>query len=75
VQSNQQLSSQKHKQEDELNLLRERNMNDLQEIERLNMQNEQATNQGEDLSSQVRALEFEISKSLNKTEDMNRQLD
>lgn len=75
MQSNQQLSSQKHKQEDELNLLRERNMNDLQEIERLNMQNEQATNQGEDLSSQVRALEFEISKSLNKTEDMNRQLD
>ncbi len=56
-------------------MLRERNMNDLQEIERLNMQNEQATNQGEDLSSQVRALEFEISKSLNKTEDMNRQLD
>ena len=75
MQSNQQLSSQKHKQEYELNLLRERNMNDLQEIERLNMQNEQATNQGEDLSSQVRALEFEISKSLNKTEDMNRQLD
>ena len=75
MQSNQKLSSQKHKQEDELNLLRERNMNDLQEIERLNMQNEQATNQGEDLSSQVRALEFEISKSLNKTEDMNRQLD
>ena len=75
MQSNQQLSSQKHKQEDELNLLRERNMNDLQEIERLNMQNEQATNHGEDLSSQVRALEFEISKSLNKTEDMNRQLD
>ena len=46
MQSNQQLSSQKHKQEYELNLLRERNMNDLQEIERLNMQNEQATNQG-----------------------------
>jgi len=44
VQQNQVLSQQQHKCEDELNMLRERNMNDLQEIERLNQQNEQATN-------------------------------
>jgi len=51
IQGNQSLQQQKHKCEDELNLLRERNMNDLQEIERLNQQNEQAANQGEELTS------------------------
>ena len=50
-------------------------MNDLQEIERLNQQNEQATNQGEELTAQVRVLEFETSKTVNRTEELNRQID
>lgn len=50
-------------------------MSDMQEIERLNLQNDQANQQGEELSAQVRTLEFEISKTLNRTEDLNRQLD
>lgn len=50
-------------------------MADLQEIERLNVQNEQAANQGEELVAQVRALEFETSKTLNRTEDLNRSID
>ena len=47
-------------------------MSDMQEIERLNLQNDQANQQGEELSAQVRTLEFEISKTLNRTEDLNR---
>ena len=41
----------------------------------MNLQNDQANQQGEELSAQVRTLEFEISKTLNRTEDLNRQLD
>ncbi len=50
-------------------------MNDLQEIECRNQQNEQAKNQGEELTLQVRALEFETSKIVNRTEELNRQID
>ena len=45
--------------------MRERNREDLEEIDRLNVANEAKTNEGNDLSSHIRNLEFEISKALN----------
>ena len=39
------------------------------------MANEQADRTGEELSADLRALEFEISKTLNRVEDLNRQID
>lgn len=45
--------------------LRERNRCDLEEIDRLNVANEVKANEGNDLSAQIRNLEFEISKALN----------
>lgn len=45
--------------------MRERNRDDLEEIERLNVANEVKANEGGDLSTHIRNLEFEISKALN----------
>lgn len=59
------LTSQKRQADDELNALRERNREDLEEIDRLNVANEVKANEGNDLSSHIRSLEFEISKALN----------
>jgi hypothetical protein len=55
--------------------LRERNREDLEEIDRLTVANEVKANEGNDLSSHIRTLEFEISKSLNKVEELNRVID
>jgi len=59
------LKSQKRQVDDELAALRERNREDLEEIDRLNVSNEVKANEGNDLSNHIRNLEFEISKSLN----------
>lgn len=63
--TNASLQSQKRQTDDELNALRDRNREDLEEIDRLNVANEVKSNEGNDLSGHIRNLEFEISKSLN----------
>jgi hypothetical protein len=55
--------------------LRERNREDLEEIDRLTVANEIKANEGNDLASHIRTLEFEISKALNKVEELNRVID
>jgi chromosome segregation ATPase len=69
------LASQKHQTEDELHALRERNREELEEIDRLTVANEVKNNEGSDLASHIRTLEFEISKALNKVEELNRAID
>jgi len=59
------LKSQKRQIDDELGALRERNREDLEEIDRLNVANEVKANEGNDLTNHIRNLEFEISKALN----------
>lgn len=73
--TNASLTSQKRQADDELNALRERNREDLEEIDRLNVANEVKANEGNDLSGHIRSLEFEISKALNQVEELNRTLD
>ena len=73
--TNSSLVSQKNHIDEELVALRERNREDLNEIERLNHTNDQKTAEGQDLQGHVRALEFDISKTLNKVEEMNRLID
>ena len=63
--TNASLKSQKRQVDDELAALRERNREDLEEIDRLNVGNEVKANEGNDLSNHIRNLEFEISKALN----------
>ena len=63
--TNASLQSQKRQTDDELNALRQRNREDLEEIDRLNVANEVKSNEGKDLSGHIRNLEFEISKALN----------
>jgi len=63
--TNSSLKSQKRQVDDELGALRERNREDLEEIDRLNVANEAKANEGNDLSANIRNLEFEISKALN----------
>ena len=69
------LQSQKRQCDDELTALRDRNREDLEEIDRLNMTNEMKQKEGQDLSGHIRSLEFEISKQLNTVQEMNRLID
>jgi hypothetical protein len=69
------LQTQKRHCEDELANLRDRNRDDLQEIDRLAMTCEQADRLSDELTSQLRQAEFDISKSLNKVEELNRSID
>ncbi len=73
--TNSNLQSQKRQCDDELAALRDRNREDLEEIDRLNVANEVKANEGNDLSGHIRNLEFEISKSLNQVEELNRHID
>lgn len=73
--TNASLQSQKRQTDEELSALRERNREDLEEIDRLNVANEVKANEGNDLSNHIRNLEFEISKCLNQVEELNRLID
>ena len=73
--TNQALLVQKGQLDEEMVALRERNREDLQEIERLTMQNDQKASEGSDLANHIRSLEFDISKTLNNIEEMNRMID
>ena len=69
------LQSQKRQCDDELSALRDRNRDDLEEIDRLNVGNEMKQKEGQDLSGHIRQLEFEISKQLNSVQELNRLID
>lgn len=64
--TNASLTSQKRQCDDELTALRERNREDLEEIDRLTSACDLKQAEGQDLSSHIRGLEFEISKMLNQ---------
>jgi len=55
--------------------LRERNREDLEEIDRLTNSNNAKAKESSDLTANIRHLEYEISKSINKIEDFNRIID
>lgn len=69
---NQSLLHQKKQLEDELYQLRERNREDAAEIERLTLANDQKAKESVELASRIRALEYDISKSLARIDDLNR---
>ena len=73
--TNQALLIQKGQLDEEMVALRERNREDLQEIERMTMQNDQKASEGSELANHIRSLEFDISKTLNNIEEMNRMID
>jgi len=58
-----------------LSCLRERNREDLEEIDRLTNSNNSKAKESSDLTQNIRHLEYEISKSINKIEDFNRIID
>lgn len=60
---------------EEMVALRERNREDLQEVERLTLGNDQKCAEGQELVNHIRSLEFDISKSLNTIEELNRLID
>jgi len=47
----------------------------LVEIERLHVGCEAAKNEGDALNAQLKTLEFEISKTINNTEELNRVIE
>ena len=55
--------------------MRERNREDLEEIDRLTNSNNAKAKESNDLNANIRHLEYEISKSINKIEDFNRIID
>lgn len=61
--------------EEELAQMRERNREDAQEIERLNLSNDAKGKESVDLAARIRALEYDISKSLARIDDLNRLID
>jgi len=67
--------AQKGQVDEEMVALRERNREDLGEIERLTLSNDQKAAEGNELINHIRSLEFDISKSLNSIEELNRLID
>lgn len=61
--------------EEELLQVRERNREDSQEIDRLNLQNDGKGKESVDLAARIRGLEYDISKSLSRIDDLNRIID
>ena len=72
---NQSLQSQKKQLEDDLGNLRDRNREDAQEIDKLNIQNDQKGKESVDLAARIRALEYDIAKSLSRIDELNRVID
>ena len=61
--------------EDDLTNLRERNREDASEIDKLNVQNDQKGKESVDLAARIRALEYDIAKSLSRIDELNRVID
>lgn len=55
--------------------MRERNREDAQEIDKLNVQNDQKGKESVDLAARIRALEYDIAKSLSRVDELNRVID
>ncbi|MFS8159878.1 MAG: hypothetical protein ACMG6E_06645 [Candidatus Roizmanbacteria bacterium] len=55
--------------------LRERNREDASEIDKLNVQNDQKGKESVDLAARIRALEYDIAKSLSRIDELNRVID
>lgn len=55
--------------------MRERNREDATEIDRLNAQNDQKGKESVDLTARIRALEYDIAKSLSRIDELNRVID
>lgn len=69
------LQGQKKQLEDDLYQIRERNREDAQEIDRLNVQNDSRGKESVELAARIRAIEYDISKSLARIDDLNRIID
>ena len=55
--------------------IRDRNREDAAEIDRLNVQNDNKGKESMDLSGRIIAIEYDISKSLSRIDDLNRIID
>lgn len=55
--------------------MRERNREDAAEIDRLNVQNDSRGKESVELAARIRSIEYDISKSLARIDDLNRVLD
>ena len=55
--------------------MKERNREDAAEIDQLNSQNDQKGKESVDLAARIRALEYDISKSLGRIDELNRVID
>lgn len=69
------LQNQKKQLEDDLSKLRERNHEDMQEIDKLNVENDHKGKESVDMAAQIRANEYDISKALGKIDDLQRVID
>mgnify|MGYP003332508856 CR=1 FL=1 len=67
--------SQKAHLENELHNLRDRNMQDSEELNKLNYNNSMKDKESQDLTAQTRTLEYDISKQLARIDDMNKLVD
>ena len=72
---NSSLQTQKKQLEEDLAGIRDRNREDAQEIDRMNAQNDQKGKESVDLAARIRTLEYDISKSLSRIDDLNRIID
>ena len=55
--------------------MRERNREDSSDIDKLNMQVEVKGKESVELASKIRTIEYDISKSLGRIEDLNRMME
>lgn len=55
--------------------IRERNHEDAAEIDKLNLENDSKGKESVQMAAQIRSLEYDISKSLGKIDDLQRVID
>ena len=72
---NNSLQGQKKQLDEDLFQVRERNREDASEIDRLNVQNDSRGKESVELAARIRSVEYDISKSLARIDDLNRVLD
>jgi hypothetical protein len=67
--------NQKKQLDEDLQKIRERNHEDSNEIERLNLENDSKGKESVQMTAMIRSLEYDISKSLGKIDDLQRVID
>lgn len=72
---NHSLTNQKKQLEEDLHKIRERNHEDAAEIDKLNLENDSKGKESVQMAAQIRSLEYDISKSLGKIDDLQRVID